>query len=391
MKIVFLTPQLPYPPQSGGVIKSFQLVKYLSKNHELVVGTFLKGDDPLHLSHFRKEFPLINLVTLPIDIPRTPLNFLWSLLQGIPLTVLRNKSEEFQKKIDSFLNEAELIFVDHYIMFQYVPEEFRGKVILHEHNAEYLLWLRYAEQSRNPLKKLLLTFESLRIRRYEKEIGIRADHILASPNDKEELMKLGLPTSKFVLTWHLGSEEWLDKPDLEFSKTKKVLLNVGTLSWEPNRDGLKWFIAEVWPKLKIKHQNLELWIAGKGADAQLHEAAKSDEQIKLLGFVDDLEKLHLQTRVFIAPLRFGSGIKVKVINALYRGLPVVTTSIGVEGMEVTPSQHLFVSDESESMIESIDLLLKDEDTWNKMSRSGRSLVRSHYTWKKVFDELEKIL
>ncbi len=391
MRIVFLTPQLPYPPQSGGVIKSFQLVKYLSKNHELVVGTFLKGDDALHVSQFQKEFSLKNLISLPIDIPRTPLNFFWSLLQGIPLTVLRNKSEQFQKKIGPHLKEAELIFVDHYIMFQYVPEEFRGKVVLHEHNAEYVLWLRYAEQSRNPIKKLLLTFESMRIRRYEKEIGIRADHIMASPNDKEELMKLGLPTSKFVLTWHLGNEELLDKPNLEFSKTKKVLLNVGTLSWEPNRDGLKWFIAEVWPKLKMKHQDLELWIAGKGADAPLLEAARSDGQIKLLGFIDDLEKLHLQTRVFIAPLRFGSGIKVKVINALYRGLPVVTTSIGVEGMEVTPSQHLFVSDESESMIESIDLLLKDEDTWNKMSKDGRNLVRSHYTWKKVFDELEKIL
>lgn len=391
MRIVFLTPQLPYPPQSGGVIKSFQLVKYLSQNHELVVGTFLKGDDALHVSHFQKEFPLENLVSLPIDIPRTPLNFLWSLLQGIPLTVLRNKSEKFQKKIAPYLKEAELIFVDHYIMFQYVPEEFRGKVVLHEHNAEYVLWLRYAEQSRNPLKRLLLTFESLRIRRYEKEIGIRADHIMASPNDKEELIKLGLPTSKFVLTWHLGNEEWLDKPDLEFTKTKKVLLNVGTLSWEPNRDGLKWFISEVWPKLKMKHQDLELWIAGKGADAPLLEAARNDGQIKLLGFIDDLEKLHLQTRVFIAPLRFGSGIKVKVINALYRGLPVVTTSIGVEGMEVTPSQHLFVSDEGESMIESIDLLLKDEVTWNKMSKDGRNLVRSHYTWKKVFDELEKIL
>ena len=134
----------------------------------------------------------------------------------------------------------------------------------------------------------------------------------------------------------------------------------------------------------------KLWIAGKGADAPLIEASKSDQQIKLLGFVDDLEKLHLLTRVFIAPLRFGSGIKVKVINALYRGLPVVTTSIGVEGMDVTPSQHLYVNDESESMRKSIDLLLKDESIWNKMSQEGRNLVRKNYTWKKVFDELEKI-
>lgn len=391
MKILFLTPQLPFPPQSGGVIKSFELVKYLSKNHELMVGTFLKGDDAIHLPQFENEFALTGLVSLPIDIPRTPLNFVWSLLQGIPLTVLRNKSEEFQKKLEPLLKEAELIFVDHYIMFQYVPEEFRGKVVLHEHNAEYVLWLRYAEQSLNPLKRLLLTFESLRIRRYEKMIGERADHLMASPNDKEELMKLGLPASKFVLTWHLGNEEWLKKPDLDFQQTKKVLLNVGTLSWEPNRDGLKWFIAEVWPKLKTMHPDLELWIAGKGADAALIEAAQVDGQIKLLGFIEDLEKLHLQTRVFIAPLRFGSGIKVKVINALYRGLPVVTTSIGVEGMEVTPSQHLFVSDESESMKSSIDLLLKDEVAWNKMSKEGRDLVRKNYTWKKVFDELEKIL
>lgn len=391
MKIVFLTPQLPFPPQSGGVIKSHRLVQYLSQKHEVHLACFLKNQDEQYLERFSESLVLKTFVYEPLNIKRSLFNFILSLWEGIPLTVLRNKSRSFAQMIFPLLAEADVIFVDHYIMFQYVPSEFRGKIILHQHNAEYVLWLRYAQQCPNPLKKILLTFESLRIKKFEKEIGERASYVMASPNDKDELMKLGLPDEKFVLTWHLGDEQLLKQSLLEFSQTKKVLLNVGTLSWEPNLDGLKWFIAESWPKLKMSHPDLELWIAGKGADDVLKILAASDPQIKLLGFVDDLENLYRTSRVFIAPLRFGSGIKVKVINALYRGLAVVTTPIGVEGMEVISGQHLLVSTDASDFAKNVNSLLQDENLWNKISKEGRNLVQEKYTWGKVFNEMEKIL
>lgn len=273
-------------------------------------------------------------------------------------------------------------------MFQYIPDSFQGKIILHEHNCEYLIWKRYAAIEKNYLKKLALLNQAYRIKKYEQEICQKANIVLAAPNDINELEKIGADRNKFVETYHLGDDSQLQLQDLEFHPNTMSLLYVGTLSWEANIDGLCWFYSEVWQHLKAQHQNIQLYIVGKHPDKRLQEMAANDNQIILTGFVEDLEPFFKSNNVFITPLRFGSGIKVKVVNALYRGIPCVTTSIGAEGLKTIDGQHIFIKDDAKAFAEAVHTLLTQPEVWKSMRNESRALARKYYTWDAVLENIQ---
>lgn len=392
-KILVLTPTLPYPPVSGGVIKSNKVIQFLLEHYSVSVACFLKNEDPLYLQEFKAIFPLQNFIAEELNVTRNAINLIKSNILGIPLNLYRNKSKTLKEKIKAIIHQHDVVFCDHYVMFQYIPEDYKGKIILHEHNCEYLIWKRYAAIEQNIAKKLALLNQAYRIKRYEQEICAKAHVVLAAPNDQEELVKIGADANKFMETYHLGDDSLLQAANIEFSKTKKSLLYIGTLSWEANIDGLLWFYDKVWPILKKQDSELTLSIIGKHADARLQEMAAKDDDIILTGFVEDVEPYFQQHRVFITPLRFGSGIKVKVVNALYRGIPCVTTSIGAEGLKVKDAEHLFIKDTPEAYAAAIQKLLTDEECWNAIRNNAREIANQYYTWHAVLatikDAVEK--
>ena len=264
MKVLFLTPQLPYPQVSGGAIKSFKLIEHLSGAHQLMLGCFLKSPEERdNLKTFISISPGVKVFSQPLDIERTFLNLLKSYVHGVPLSIFRNQSAEFKHKVAALADQYDLIFVDHYLMFQYVPENFKGRVIVHQHNAEFVMWSRLAQQIINPVKKALLMLEAHRIKKYELFMCQQVDAILAAPNDKNELIALGAQKTKFIETLHLGDEQNLHLPNIEFDQTTTDLLFIGTLTWEANIDGLVWFLKEIWPLIKKQRPEVGITIAGK--------------------------------------------------------------------------------------------------------------------------------
>jgi glycosyltransferase involved in cell wall biosynthesis len=152
-----------------------------------------------------------------------------------------------------------------------------------------------------------------------------------------------------------------------------------------------WFNKEIWPQVKANHPGIKLVIIGKHADGRLKEIAKADNQVELTGFVENVEPYFRKSRVFITPLRFGSGIKVKVINALYRGIPCVTTSIGTEGLKVKDGESIFIKDQPEAFVKAIDTLLTDKNTWEKIRTNSREIARQYYTWEAVLENIERAI
>lgn len=335
--------------------------------------------------------PVAGFHSAAVNVPRSAGNLLRSVGAGIPLSVYRNRSAQMHAHVERDVTRMDVLFVDHFLMFQYVPRAFTGRVVLHQHNAEHLIWQRYAALSNPGAKRLAAGWEAQRIRSYERDICTRAHVVLAAPNDIESLTAIGVPRERFVETLHLGDEALLQRPNIEFAHTDLRLLYVGSLDWEANRHGLLWFLAEVWPPLLRAHPDLKLTIAGRNADEELTQAVARSPGVELAGFVDDLEPHYSRARVFIAPLRFGGGIKVKVVNALYRGLPQVTTAVGAEGLLVKSGRDLFVADTSEKMAGDISRLLSDETTWTNMRDNARTLAREKYTWETTLSRMESTL
>ncbi|MBD3843801.1 MAG: glycosyltransferase, partial [Campylobacterales bacterium] len=201
----------------------------------------------------------------------------------------------------------------------------------------------------------------------------------------------GIESNKFYPTYHLGNTHLLEAPSITFEQTKKSLLYIGTLTWEANVDGLVWFLEEIWYGIKIANPEICLSIVGKNPDKRIIDLTKNDSSIDLVGFVDDLEEYYSSSRIFISPLRFGSGIKVKVVNALYRGIPTVTTSIGVEGLDVVHEKEVMVADNPIEFIECVNRLMADENLWQSIVEQSRGLMREKYTWESVFENVEKAI
>jgi len=390
-KVLFLTPQLPFPPNSGGTIKSWKLIKYLSENYNVTLACFLKNDDEQYMDEFLSNISLDKFIYEKIEIPRNLTSLIKSYFLNIPLSIFRNFSSTFSSRIAKDIHKFDILFIDHFLMFQYVPSTFNAKVILHEHNAEYTMWEKQAKTEKLSVKKILILLESYRIKNYERQICQKATHILAAPDDIKDLTILGINKKKFSETFHLGDETLLTEPLVTYENTNQSLLYIGTLSWEANINGLLWFFKEVWPIVKRNNKNIILEIVGKNPDTRLLNATKDEKNIIFTGFVDDLKPLYRKSRVFISPLQFGSGIKVKNINAMYRGLPLVTTAVGAESINGEDKVHFLIADTPMKFADDILTLMANKTLWTKVQSNSRILMKEKYTWEIVFQTISQLL
>ncbi len=390
-KLLFLTPELPWPPYSGGRIKSSKLVEHLHQRYQLDVGCLLKGDDMDHLPGFKETGLANRFISEAIDISRSPVNLLKSIQLGLPLNVYRTRSLKFASSIRACIDDYDAVFVDHYEMMQYIPSDFKKPVILHQHNAYYVLWESYARFGNGIGLRVAAWLESKRVKKYEAGVCNRADLVYAAPNDMNKLSEIGVEVSKLAPTMHLGDDRQLKLPRLKWDTTSRSLLYVGHLKWEPNVQGLLWFLNESWPTLNYEYPDLEFNIVGANPDQRLVELTSKESRVTLQGFQEDLEPWIKSSRVFIAPLLMGSGIKVKVINAMTRGIPTVTTSVGVEGLEVNHLRELAIADSAQEMTDHVSTLLGCKDTWERLALNSRRTAARQFTWKRTFDQMQRTL
>ena len=388
-KLLFITPELPYPAQSGGKVKSLKLLQSLAQRYEITLASPLKLDDASNLDAFHQVSPCSEHIHEAVSVPRTPVNLLASYVRGVPLNVHRTFSKNLAARIAAVADEFDVIFLDHYEVQQYLPADFAGLTIYHAHNAYFKMWQRYAELPGNPAMRAVAYIEARRVKSYESSVAKNTAMTFAAPNDCLELQGEGVALEKLHNTFHLGDDKQLELPELRYADTHKKLMYVGFLGWEPNAQGLLWFIDQVWPRLITLHPDLRFDIVGKNPDARLQAAVARHEGISLLGFVDDLQSIYSSSRVSVAPLLFGSGMKVKVLDAMARGMPTVTTSVGAEGIAITPGAQLLVADEPAAMAQEIDSLLTDPQLWLSLVVNSRALVRERYTWGALFDQMHR--
>lgn len=391
-KLLFLTTQLPYPPESGGVIKSFHLLQHFCLHYTVTLATLLKNDDKNYQSTLLTKVSLAEFIGEEIVSERNAVNYLKSVLARKTLNEYRNFSIEFAAKIEAQLITTDVVFIDHFEMFQYVPNNYSGKVVFHEHNAEWLLWERFSKIEANPIKSFLLGLESKRIRKKEIDFVNRSNITFASPNDKNALQKNGAELKKLKETYHLGNDNLLKLSDPNYSDLSNDIIFMGTLSWEANVDGLLYFLSEVFPLVLKADSKVKLNIVGRNPDPRIIVASeKYPENVILHGFVDNLKDVFRLGRVFILPLRFGSGMKVKCLDALYSGIPIVTTSIGAEGIELEQNKHALICDNTDDFSNALLTLLSSPEKWKAMSEESRALARDKYTWQAHLQEIGNAL
>ena len=297
-----------------------------------------------------------------------------------------------QKLVSAEVSEfqPDAIFVDGWLMAQYLPEEFTGLKLLHEHNAEFQLWQRQADVEGFG-RKWLVSREAQRVKQYEASIIQRFDWVFAvSDEDRRALREVGADQQKLRVLPNIPDASLLDLPSPVFTDTEPLVLYFGTLSWQPNIDGVERFLS-VFRFVRKKVPGAQLIVAGKDAPDTLAQHVRATEGADFLGEVDEPENLYRRARVLVDAAKTGGGTRLKVLNALARGIPVVASQEAARGLDIVPNEHLLVARNDHTMAEAVIELLENGERWTVLSQNGRALVRARYQPRTAFRQLDEAL
>lgn len=386
--LLFITTELPWPADSGGRIKTFRLVEFLSQHYRVRLLCAQGGRKKKAMRQLREHVQLESVQAFNNFKPRTAFNWFRALMSFPSFNAYRNYSLPMESMIKASAEAADIVLMDHLEIVEMIPEKFNGTLIYHSHNAEFKMWEQYAAFGSNPLKRWVVEWEASRVKVLERYAIRKAQLTFASPNDQEALIQeLKLDPAKFRLTYHLGNDGLLELPAIDLEANSDRLFYAGTLSWEPNREGLTWFLREVWPDVRARVSNATITVCGKGADPDLERILHETEGVDYKGFVPDLDTEMKQCRLAIVPMRFGSGMNIKTFDALYRGLPLVTTSTGAEGIELEHERHVLIQDEAKGFSSAVATLLTDPKKGAELAAAGRKLASEKYTYAALFKQM----
>jgi polysaccharide biosynthesis protein PslH len=413
MNILFLTQILPYPPDAGPKFKTWQVLRYLmEKGHTVTLISMIRPEDEKFCHVVEK------LVTAfyPVLIQRSRMKdiffLLRSVLTGRPFLIERDDLREMRLLVSRLVAENifDAMHADQVTLTQFIlpyaqerdasdeSEGRRAPVLLFDaHNATWKILERFASESKG-LKRWFFQWEENRMRRYEADIVKRFDrNLTVSEIDRDALMaaaaqdeeiQLALKEKFMVIPITVDTHEILP---VKRAKDSLNVFTFGTLYYPPNADGIRWFINEVFPKVRAAVPGVTLTVVGKNPPADflaLQQAAP--ELYRVPGYVTDLTPWFEQAAVVIVPVRVGGGMRVRILEAFARAMPIVTTTVGLEGIEAVPGEHILVEDDEERFAEAVIGLIEDEKWQNRLAAKGRQLAEEMYDQQVVLQRLDEI-
>jgi glycosyltransferase involved in cell wall biosynthesis len=266
-------------------------------------------------------------------------------------------------------------------MAQYLDlaQGYRAKRIFDAHNAVWELVRELGPRQPTPVHRAAAAVEWRRLRNFEGRIARQSDlTLVVSERDRTSLTQAaGTDIRSAVVP--IGIEA-LERAPVEPSGTANVL-SIATMHYPPNAEAVRWFLNEVWPIVRQTTPSVRLDVAGPRPPEDIVDAGGRDEQISVHGYVEDIEPLYQQAALFIVPLLSGSGVRVKILEAMARGVPVVSTTIGADGLDVVDGEHLLIADTPAAFAAAVRSLLDDPQRARAIGAAGRQRIVERYDWR----------
>lgn len=389
MKILMITPYLPYPLVSGGQIRTYNLLKNLSLKHQITLASFVR--DKKETKYLGQLEPFCQKV---IIFKRrkawSPINILLSAITPFPFLVSIYFDPFVKSQIKSELanEQYDLIHAETFYVMPNIPKT-SAPIFLVEQVIEYLVYQRFVE-SLPPFAfviKPFLFLDVFKIKWWERHYWRKAKRLAAMSADDQ----------KFIRNFDqsLTVDVVANGVDIEyFAKTKRqnsaqpTVLFVGNFKWLPNRDATKFLVKEIWPKISEKIKNAKLWIVGRNPPADIIRFRSGD--ILVDGHVEDIRTAYGKSNVILAPIRNGRGTKYKILEAMATKTPIVATELAIEGINIENGQHALIAETSDSLAQKTVEILKKPTLGEKLAQFAYLLVAKDYNWKKISEDLDRI-
>lgn len=391
MKVLLLTQVLPYPPDSGPKVKTLNVLKYLARHHEVTLVSFVRGDQSADVKQLERYCRAIHTVPMERAIVHDAVAMARSFLTGQPWMMVRDDRAAMRQLVDRVASETrfDIAHADQLNMAQYAGRVKGARKILDAHNALWLLYKRLWQTMGGGPKKILLGRDWQLIKKYEGRICREFEAVLAvSEEDKAALEEaMGRRGGITVIPIAVDTDEvaYVNRlPDADH------ILHIGTMYWPPNIDGILWFIRDIYSRIRNRRPGVNFDVIGARPPQEIVEMGKNGSGINVTGYVDDPTPYLQQAGAMVVPLRSGGGMRVKILNALSQGLPIVTTALGCEGIAVEPGKHVLVADTPEEFAQATLRLLEDKALATELGRNGRQLIQSTYDYRAACRPLDAV-
>lgn len=398
MKILFISSFLPFPLYSGGHIRLFNIIKRLSKRHEI---TLVCEKRDYQTNEDIKEVEKICRTIIVFNRKKqwSFKNILKSGFSNNSFLVTGHTIPEMKKSIqDLFVKEKfDFIHVETFYVMQNLPQDISIPVVLVEHNIEYLVYKRYAVQAPFFLKPLL-NIDILKLKIKEKMFWQQATKLIAVSQKEKEIMLASQRSGNLKDVEVVPNGVDIYKFKIKNLKSKiddreRKLLFIGDFRWVENRDAATWLLKEIWPELKskIKSQKskISLWIVGREISSDIKQLGdgnvKFDEHAP-----SDASLIYQNADILLAPIRVGGGTSFKILEAMSSGVPVITTTLGNEGIGAKENEEIIITNNNKEFVEKTFQLLENEKLYETISKNARKFIENKYDWDQIVKRLESI-
>jgi polysaccharide biosynthesis protein PslH len=393
MRILWLKTELLHPIDKGGKIRTYHVLRGLSaRNH--VTYLCLDNGTAAPDAHDRAREYSTRLVTVPFrPATRGSFRFLMgaalNVFSSLPYAVARWRSRKLESRIREEAGDADVVVCDFLASSVNVPKDLRAPLVLFQHNVEALIWKRLAEVAPAGSRRAYVSMQWRRMVRFEaRECRRYARVVAVSETDKALLEEeYGLEGVAVVPT---GVDIDYFRPDPEVKRDDRRIVFTGSMDWMPNQDGITWFIDRVLPLVRQRIPDVRLDVVGRHPPRNLVERGAADDTVHVTGFVEDIRPWVQQAAVAVVPLRVGGGTRLKIYEAMAMETPLVSTTIGAEGLPLREGNDFLRADTPAAFADAVIGLLLAPGRAQALGTRAAKRVRAEFGWDRVVEVFEGI-
>jgi sugar transferase (PEP-CTERM/EpsH1 system associated) len=394
MHILWLKTELLHPVDKGGKIRTYNMLKELKRQHRI---TYLALDDGTAKAADRKSALEYchELVCVPHQSrEKFTAGFYQELLTNLatplPYAVQKYESAEFRQEIvRRSTGDVDLVVCDFLAPAANVPANLNCPTVLFQHNVEAMIWKRHYQVQANPIKKLYLLLQWLKMRAFESKMCRRFDAVVAvSAEDRDQMQADYGAQSVFEVPTGVDTDFF--RPTGNEKRNAHNLVFTGSMDWLPNEDAITYFTEQILPRIKQSVPDVTLTVVGRNPYPRLLELAQRDSSVEVTGRVDDVRPYMERAAAYVVPLRIGGGTRLKIYEAMAMEQAIISTSIGAEGLPVKDGVELLLADSAESFADAVVNVLKNPALAKSLGNRAAKTVRENFGWEKVAERFGNI-
>jgi sugar transferase (PEP-CTERM/EpsH1 system associated) len=394
MKILWVKAGGLVPPDTGGKIRSYNILRELARQHSVTFFSFYGAHDGDVHPELKNTFDRVVCLPLQLPAPKSLAemrNYGLGLFSAQPYNITKYCRPEVRRRLRELLDQEtyDVILCDFLVAAGVIPWNAPTPKVIFTHNVEAAIWRRHYEVATNPLWKAISWQEWRKMEAAERRYLRLADHVLTVSETDRNAFASFLDRGKLtVIPTGVDVDYFQPLPAEEISHS---LVFTGSMDWLPNEDAIFYFADAILPLIQQQCPDVSLEVVGRSPSRKLQALAERERSIRLTGWVEDIRPFVARGSICIVPLRIGGGTRLKIFEAMAMAKAVVSTTVGAEGLPVRDGENIVLADTPGDFAASVISLLHDSNQRRRLGASARALVQEKYSWRKVTESFAQAL